>query len=281
MTNLDPQFEHYLNDHPKLTYVQPTDGTVRRAVISGMEVLLGRRKLQSVYNRLKESDFDIERFFHAALEASEINVSYTKNSPEDVDVEGPLIIVANHPFGIVDGMVICDIAAKLRGDFRILINSVLCQDKDLAPHFLPIDFENTRTAIKTNIRTKQVALKSLAEDIPVVIFPSGMVSTADRFGFGAVNDGPWTTFTAKLVRESHATVLPVYFPGRNSRKFHIASHIAEPLRMGMLMHEALNKFDSNVPVTIGDPLHWDSLSHHSSRQDLTRALYTAVQSLAG
>jgi putative hemolysin len=115
---------------------------------------------------------------------------------------------------------------------------MLCRDRNLAPHFLPIDFEDSKAAAKNNIRTKKMAQQCLQEDIPLLIFPSGFVSTADQKGFGKVVDAPWTTFAAKLIRDSEATVVPVYFEGQNSRLFHIASHISEPLRMALLLKEA-------------------------------------------
>lgn len=278
---IDPQFQAYLTDKPSLSYVQPDDPAFRKLIIDRLERLLGRRKIETIYQELKRDDFDIQQFFDAALIASKISVKHLGLTPTEVKVEGPLVILANHPFGILDGLVLCDMALKMRADLRILINAVLCQDADLAPYFLPVDFDETRQAVKTNIRSKQLALQSLANDIPVLIFPSGMVSTAGKFGLGKVYDGPWTTFAAKLVREAKATVLPVYFHGQNSRKFHIASHIAEPLRMGMLMHEALNKFGREVKVTIGKPLIWSDLEKYSDRRELTTALYREVQALNG
>jgi putative hemolysin len=160
-----------------------------------------------------------------------------------------------------------------------MINSALCQDEDLAPYFLPVDFNDNKTAIRTNIRSKQLALQSLSADIPLLIFPSGFVSTAGRFGFGPVKDAPWTTFTAKLIKSSQATVIPVFFHGQNSRKFHIASHIAEPLRMGLLAHEALKKFNQTINVSIGAPMNWSSLQNYTDRRQLTDFLYQSVQKL--
>lgn len=276
---IDPQFVDYLVDKPCLTYVQPKDSALRKWVVTQLEFALGRKKLERVYWRLKESPFDVTTFFGRAIRAGGLDVQHLGLQPNEIKVDGPMVILANHPFGIVDGMVLCDIAAKMRGDFRILINSVLCQDADLVPHFLPVDFENTKRATKTNIRSKQLALDALSQNIPLLVFPSGMVSTASKLGFGQVKDSPWTTFAAKLVRQSKATVLPIHFHGRNSRKFHVASHIAEPLRMGMLMHEALNKFGGRVSVTIGEPIEWRSLEHHESRRALTEALYEQVQQL--
>jgi putative hemolysin len=241
--------------------------------------MMGRNKLESIYYILKDEKFDVTRFFSDALKASRVKINYHGLHPTKIDMQGPLIILANHPFGIIDGLVLCDIAVQTRSDLRIMINSILCQDKDLAPYFLPVDFRESKEAVKTNIRSKQLALEALSNDVPLLIFPSGMVSTAGKMGFGAVKDGPWTTFASKLVKQSKATVLPVYFYGQNSRKFHVASHIAEPLRMGLLMHEATKRIGRSVDVRIGKPLAWSELEKYATRQCLTQALYDSVQSL--
>ena len=277
--DIEPQFVDYLAEKPRLTYVHPKDSALRKWVIRHLEKALGRKKLEQVYWRLKESPFDVTTFFARAMRVSGLHVEHQGLRPEQLKIKGPVIFLANHPFGIVDGMVACDLAAKMRGDFRILINSVLCQDTDLLQYFLPVDFEDTVKAKKTNILSKKLALDALSNNIPVIIFPSGMVSTAGKFGFGKVKDYPWTTFAAKLVRKSQATVIPIHFHGRNSRKFHVASHIAEPLRMGLLMHEALNKFGNQLNVTIGRPIEWQQLEHLNCRKELTQALYDQVQSL--
>jgi putative hemolysin len=279
MPEFDPQFSDYVVDNPRLSYVQPDDSRVRKFIINSVELAMGRYKLESLYRNLKDRPFDIQNFFGDAISAGRIRVNHRGILPTNINVDGPIIFLANHPFGIIDGMVLCDIAAQIRGDLRILLHSVLCQDIDLAPYFLPVDFNQTKLAIKTNIRTKQLALRALTEDIPLLLFPSGMVSTATKFGFGALQDPPWTTFAAKLVKHSKATVVPIYFHGRNSRKYYLAAQIAQSLRTGLLMHEATNKFGTKVDVAIGEPIPWRVLEQYDQRQSLTDALYNSVQAL--
>lgn len=279
LDDIDPQFYAYLRNPPRLSYTNPDDSWMKRRLVSSLEVLFGRNKIESVYYRLKENNFSITSFFEAALAQAEIKVRYDAERLNAIPRHGPLMFVANHPFGVVDGVILCDLALKARGDFRILLNSLLCQDRQLAPYFLPIDFEESRVAVKTNIRSKQLALQYLSQDVPVLIFPSGMVSTASKFGFGSVVDAPWTTFAAKIIREAKATVVPIYFHGHNSRKFHLASHIAEPLRMALLVHEALRMFGQQIDVTIGEPIGWNELESFSGRVALTSHLYGRVQAL--
>jgi len=277
---IDPQFAAYLRDPPRLSYTDPADPWLLRTLIHGFEACLGRRKLERVYHGLKAENCSVQEFFTAALTQARIQVNFDAQRLLAIPATGPLVFVANHPFGVIDGLVLCDLALRARGDLRIMLNSMLCQDRDFAPYFLPIDFRESRQAVKTNIRSKQLALENLKRDVPVLIFPSGMVSTADRRGFGKVTDGPWTTFAAKIIREAGATVVPVYFHGCNSRPFHVASHLAQPLRTALLLHEAANKFGKSVRVEIGAPLPWEQLQAVGGRSQLTRFLYDQVQALA-
>lgn len=277
---VDPAFAAYIRDQPRITYVQPDDPWLTRRIISTIERLFGSKQVEDIYYKLKLEPFDIQRFFALAFEQTNIERRYDRSKLRAIPKTGPLVCVANHPFGIIDGMALCDMALQARGDFRILINSLLCQDKDLAPYFLPIDFSPTKEALKNNIRVKKAAQHYLADNIPILIFPSGFVSTANKQGFGHVVDAPWTTFAAKLIRDAQASVLPVYFPGQNRRVFHLASHIAEPLRMALLLSEARNRFDKPLDAVIGDILSWTELSGLENRQTLTDHLYQQVQALA-
>lgn len=277
---LDPAFAAYLREEPKISYVQPDDPWLTRHVISTVEHLFGRGQIESIYKSLKHGPFSVEKFFTEAFSSTQIARQYLGADLTAIPSTGPLVFVANHPFGIVDGMALCDMALKARGDFRILIHSLLCQDKDLAPYFLPVDFNTTKQAMKNNIRAKKVAQDCLEKNIPVLIFPSGFVSTANKRGFGDVVDAPWTTFAAKLIRDAQAGVVPVYFPGQNRRAFHLASHIAEPLRMAMMLSEARNRFGKPLNAVVGNTLPWSSLGQFESRQTLTEHLYNQVQALA-
>lgn len=277
--HVDPQFRSYLREPPRISYTNPDDTWLVRHFVSSIEILLGRNKIEAVYNNLKDEQFNLTTFFSSALKETKITAKYDLEKLRAVPKTGPLMFVANHPFGVIDGIVLCDMALRVRGDLRIMLHSLLCQDSQLAQFFLPIDFQETKQALKTNIRSKQLALEFLSQDIPVLIFPSGMVSTADKFGFGTVRDAPWTTFAAKIIREARATVVPIFFHGQNSRKFHVASHIGEPFRMAMLVHEAINKFGKTVEIEIGEPLTWERLADRGGRQQLTDYLYQQVQSL--
>ena len=267
----DPDFERYVRDNPKVTYVHPDDSWPRAKLIRSFEALCGSERLDSVYRELKRDHPNPKDFFRAALGRARIETQLVPNRLPEVPTGRPLVIVANHPFGIVDGLVLIELALALRGDFRLVLNALLCQDGDLLPHFLPVDFSETRDAQKVNIRTKRLALDALDQDVPLILFPGGGVATANRLGFGRLVEFPWTTFVAKLVLQAQADVLPVYFPGRNSRLFHIASHIGEPLRLALLIHETLRKFETTLRLEVGPLLPHEQLAG-MNRRELTEHL---------
>jgi putative hemolysin len=260
------------NDLPRLTYVQPEDPWLRARLVGALEVLTGRRKVEQVYHRLKAEPFEAATFFTRALELADIRYSSNRAAEAQIPTDGPLVIIANHPFGVVDGVMLCDIAARIRGDFRILIHALLCQDNDLNPFFLPVDFTESREAQRRNIETKREAARLLENGGTLLVFPGGGVSTTGRGGCGEFADLPWTTFTAKLIHQSRATVVPVFFHGRNSRLFHLASGISMTLRAALLLHEASNKIGHDFHVEIGNPIDYGDISH-LGRKELTRHLH--------
>ena len=275
----DPLFRHYLEERPTLTYAQPDDPWATRQLILTIENVFGRRKVQRLYDRLKSQPFELNQFFQDAIAATEIDLRYDRAQLENIPATGPLVMVANHPFGVMDGTILCHLAAQARGDFRILINAVLCRDKDLAPYFFPVDFSPGKAAKKNNVAMGRRAREAMAADIPVLIFPSGFVSTAGKLGTGQVIDAPWTNFAAKLISDARANVVPIFFHGQNSRAFHIASHLSESLRMAFLVRKAKIRFGTRFDVSIGDTLPYESLESIGGRKALTYYLYDAVQKL--
>jgi len=280
--NIDPDLPAapYVREDPRLSYVEPGHHWSKRALIDSLERLSGRGKLEKIYNEVKAEPFDLGNFFARALELSAIETDFTTGEVRDIPPDGPLIFIGNHPYGLVDGMIMCQLAARTRGEFRILLHARLCQDPDLAPYFLPVDFEETKEALKANIATKRAALDTLRRGGTLVIFPGGGVATAPR-GFGTAKELPWSTFVAKLIHQSRATVVPVFFHGQNSRLFHIASAVSETLRRALLLFEASNKLGKRFRVSVGQPIPYDDMEPLRSRADLTRYLQERIVALGG
>lgn len=173
----------------------------------------------------------------------------------NVPALGPLLVVANHPFGILDGLVLGRILSATRGPdgFRIVAHQVFRKARALDQAILPISFDGTREAMRLNLDTRAEALRFLAQGGAVGIFPGGTVSTA-RAPFGPPLDPAWRTFTAKMAAKSDAAVVPVFFEGANSRAFQIASHLHATLRLALLIGEFRRRVGGPVRAVIGAPL---------------------------
>ena len=263
-----------------ISYVQACDPWLKRQMVEFIEVVSGREALTDIYLALKQEPFEIPRFFTRAIELGGLTLDYNRHDEKKIPEDGPLVFVANHPFGIVDGLILCELAARTRGDFRILLNNRLMKDEELNQLFLPVDFDGTRDATRRNIETKRAAEKLLREGGTLVVFPAGGVATRWRFGTGELEDLPWTTFTAKIIMQSRATVVPVHFEGENSRLFHVASNLSESLRLSLFIREVKKQVNSTVRFTIGNPIPFHHIEHMTNRNEMTRFLRSQVECLS-
>ncbi|MEM1435255.1 MAG: lysophospholipid acyltransferase family protein [Pseudomonadota bacterium] len=263
---------------PKLTYADPEDPWLKVQLIRAIEVATGRLKLERIYRALKRQPDRVDEFFSEALRLGRIDIDQDGLEAHRIPTDGPLVFIANHPFGLVDGLMLCDLAMRCRGQFQILLNARLCKDDDLEPFFLPVDFNETRSALTTTIATKRAALETLKANGTILIFPGGGIATAPLRG-GRAEELPWTTFAAKLISQARATVVPVYFHGQNSRLFHVASAMGETVRTAVLLFEARNKLGKRFRMTVGAPLPYESLSDYGGRAELTEFLYRQTLAL--
>ncbi len=173
---------------------------------------------------------------------------------EDIPKTGPLVVVSNHPYGILDGLMLGHILNRVRGDdFRILAHRVFQKADELDRVILPISFDETRAGVAQNLATRRAALGHLANGGAIGVFPGGTVSTSAR-PFSRPADPGWRSFTARMIAKSNAQVVPIYFEGANSRLFQIASHLHQTLRLALLIKEFKARVDEPVGVVIGEPI---------------------------
>lgn len=255
-------------DNLKISYAEETDPFFKRVFIKTVEHLSGRKKIDQLYNEAhKVKNLQHVDRWRVVLETLKVKVKYDESQLAKVPKGGPLLMIANHPFGILDGLIFGYLAALARPKFKILVNSVLEDDHMLEEYFLPIDFRETREAMMVNIKTKNEAIKELKEGGTVLIFPAGGVSTATRV-FNEPKDTEWKIFVTKLIHKSKATVVPLFFHGRNSRLFQLASNISLSFRVSMLLNEVRNKIGKEFEVEIGDSISFDELNKIKNRQEL-------------
>lgn len=201
-------------------------------------------------------------FWEVMAERYRLSLDVTRGSLDNIPKSGPLILLSNHPYGILDGLMMGLILSKTRGDFRILAHRVFGKADDINKIILPISFDQTKEALALNLETRKTALDYLGEGGAIGVFPGGTVSTARR-PFGLPLDPGWRTFTAKMIAKSDATVLPIYFEGHNSRLFQIASHMHATLRTALFVKEFKKRIGEPVRVVIGEPLRRAELDAHT------------------
>ena len=232
-----------------------------RAMIRTMENLTGRIRL---IKRAKGYERDVAEgrdFWEVMVERYGMALDVVGGSLSHIPRDGPLILIANHPYGILDGLMMGHILSQTRGDFRILANDVFCKAEDLRRIVLPVSFDETREAVQLNLQTRKASLDYLGQGGAIGIFPGGTVSTAAK-PFAEPMDPGWRGFTARMIAKSNATVVPVFFDGHTSRLFQIASHMHVTLRMGLLIKEFGKRVDTSVGAVVGEPIGRDELNRY-------------------
>jgi len=252
------------------SYADPADPPFKRFVIHAIEHLTGQPYLRWLYENYRPVDG--ETFWDAAIRLLELKVCYDAEKLGAWPRTGPLVVVCNHPYGILDGVVSCAIVGKVRPDFKVLTNAVICRAEPVRDYLLPIDFSENEEAVRTNLQSRAAAIAHLKAGGCILIFPSGGVSTTPKWWMRRAIDTEWKTFTAKLISAGRAPVAPLYFAGQNSRLFQLVSHISLTLRLSLLFHEVHNKLGSEVRAAVGDVAPYEDLAAIRDRRALMQHL---------
>ncbi len=267
-----------LGTMPEVSYCNPDDPILRQYMIRVVEILSGQPKLQRMYDEYMGAWRGEENFWPSAIQSLDLSVSFDRDRLCSVPKDGPLIIIANHPFGVLDGLAIGHITSQIRTDFKLLAHAVLGRAAPLRPYLIPIEFDGASSAVRANVQSKRAALDHLRDGGAIVIFPAGRVSTAER-PFSRATDAPWKLFAGKLIDSADATVVPVFFEGQNGLLFHLVSKFSEGLREALLMREVVRHIGAEVKAHIGSPIEPDTLREMGDRQALLDGLRETVYDL--
>lgn len=264
------------------TYSHPGQSRFRRGLIRAVEMLTGQPTLRRLYVDWAICDKRPgEPVFDAALRKLGVTPRIRAGNEHlaGLPTSGGLLLVANHPFGVVDGLTLGHLGLRLRGNVRILTNSLLCRVPEVDPHLLPVDFSGTPEARRLTGETRRRAADLLARGQVVAIFPAGGVATANRPLTGPAVDAPWHPFVARLATLPGVTTLPVHIAGQNSRLFQLASHLSYPLRIALIFHETCRRRAKPVDLRIGAPLRAEDLAR-LPRDRVASALRRTTMDLA-
>lgn len=238
----------------EISYASSASSRAGAVLIRALENATGRLGL---IRRAAGFEAEIARgrnFWDVVPERYGLSLDVVGGSVASIPTTGPLVLIANHPYGMLDGLMMGHLLHRARGDFRILANAVFQRAEVLNRVVLPISFDETKAAVALNLETRAVALRYLGQGGAVGVFPGGTVSTSAKPFSSRPMDPGWRNFTAKMIARSGATVVPVFFDGHNSRLFQIASHVHYTLRLGLLIKEFCARMDEPVRVVIGKPI---------------------------
>ena len=242
----------------------------QRLVIKTIERITGKKKLEKLYDQYALSASDPLNFWTDILKI--MDIKFKNKSPNKINIpnKGPLMVIANHPFGIIDGLILCSIVSENREDFKIMTHEALQFLPQLEQYILPVDFSKTdKTTLKHNLNTANLAKKHIQSGGVLVVFPSGSVSVAKSLKDEA-KDENWKIFPAKLVQQTKCNILPIYFDGKNGLLFHLfASKIkSSTLKYSSYIHETRKKIGKEISIYAGDIIKFDDIAHIKDRKNL-------------
>ena len=246
-----------------------------------IENSLSIRAFNDIYRRAAQSyqasDFPTAyTWFHSCLESVGLRYEVQPRPGACIPTTGPLLVVANHPFGFADAVVLGDFLSSVRGEARMMANALLSQLPEAAPWMIAVDNFGGPGSERRNLAPMKEAIRFLRSGGALSMFPSGEVAHF-QLGHG-VEEAPWKSHLGSLVRRTGATVLPVYFPGQNSVLFQMAGMIHPRLRTALLLNELSKSNRQPLTLRVGAPIPAAKLRHFQSDEEITR--YLRIQTLA-
>lgn len=246
-------------DKRKLSYANTFPDPVKANTIRVIEWLTGKITLLRLIRRFERAGVASGQvFWRRALDHMGIDLLTPAEQIARIPTTGPLVVVANHPHGLVDGMILAELIGRVREDYKILTRSLLTGVDEIKQFMIPVPFPHEDDSQRKNLEMRRRAMDHLATGGTIALFPSGVVASADRF-FGPAIEREWHVFTAKMIMRSGASVLPIYFPGANSRWYQMANLVSPTLRQGLLIHEVVHSLGRPQAPVVGNPLPAESV----------------------
>tara|TARA_B100001123_G_scaffold57120_2_gene61341 strand:+ start:4063 stop:4905 length:843 start_codon:yes stop_codon:yes gene_type:complete len=245
-----------------------------------IELLTGKIKLKKLYDQYLLENNPPEQFWNDAIRKLKLDLKITYKDGSYIPKKGRLIIVANHAFGVADGVSLCSIVSNVRQDYKIITHKVLRQAEAVKEKIIPIDFSLNRQAVLANIEARKQAEQVLLNNGVIVIFPSGQIATKENLKFTTkAHDGEWKQFVSKLIVKTKSPVLPSYFEGQNSQFYHIANKMGQTFRYSLLMFELTRKIGDTINLHFGRIIPYADLEKADNLIEITKLIRQKTYSL--
>ena len=271
-----------IKSHSKIafTFASSEVNFFSQQFIKIIELLTGKMKLKNLYDQYLLENNPPENFWHDAVKKLKFNLQTFYQEGSFIPKSGRLIIVANHAFGVADGVSLCSVVSSIRQDYKMITHKVLRQADAVKEKIIPIDFSPNRSAILANIDARKEAEKVLQNDGVIVIFPSGQIATKEDLKLNTkANDGDWKQFVSKLIIKTKSPVLPSYFEGQNSQLYHIANKMGQTFRYSLLMHELTRKIGDTINLHFGKIIPYYEFEEIGNLIEITKFIRNKTYSL--
>lgn len=233
--------------------------------------------VNALYDKLKEKTG--ADFFNSFLTEQKLKYICFEEDLAKIPRTGPFVVVANHPLGAIDGIIMTKVFSELRPDFKIMGNFLLEKIQPMAPYVIPVNpFGGERKSIKSSAGGMRGALKHLQDGGCLGIFPAGEVSNRNN-KYNEVLDKAWELPALKLIKAAKVPVIPMYFHAKNSPKFYSLAKIHPDLQTMLLPAEMMKSREKPIRIRIGRPLSVKNLSENETPAELGDYLRNKVYML--
>lgn len=263
----------------KLTYATRDLPFWKRQTIRLIERFGGQRKLYKIYNDFLKRNTDPCNFWIDAVFSLKLQIKSSGNTASSIPSVGGLLVISNHPYGVVDGVALASLISQRRKDFKVIAWDLFCHPENAAEHLLAMDLSaNSLKARKQNVTLRRKTVEYLKSGGCVILFPSGMLEITETFWSPPV-EAPWTNFMTSIALSAGVPVMPMFVIGHNSRLFYMASKVSQTLRLAMLFNETNRKVGSTIEVVVGRLFSAQKLASMGNHDTITNYLRTATLEL--
>ncbi len=241
-------------DMRRLSYAGTFTNPFKAGSIRAIEWLTAKVQLLSLIRSFEKSGAPHgSPFWPKAIKHMGIRIDTPEDEIARIPKTGPVVVVANHPSGLVDGMIMAEMVNRVRSDFRILTRSLLTGIPEVEEFMIPVPFPHEENSRELGLEMRTLTMEHLKRGGVIILFPAGRVACSETW-FGKAVEAEWNVFTHKMIHRSGATILPIYFAGQNSRIYQIANLVSATLRQGLLLYEIKRSLFKPQRPVIGEPI---------------------------
>lgn len=241
-------------DMRRLSYAGTFTNPFKAGTIRSIEWLTAKIQLLRLIRSFEKSGAPFgPPFWPKAVRHMGIRIDTPPEEIARIPPTGPVVVVANHPHGLVDGMIMAELVSRIRPDFKILTRSLLTGIPEVEQFMIPVPFPHEENSRELGLEMRNLTMEHLKQGGVIILFPAGKVACSEGW-FGPAVEAEWNVFTHKMIHRSGATIVPMRFTGQNSRWYQIANHLSATVRQGLLLYEIKRALFKPQRPHIGEPI---------------------------